>query len=275
MLDTRLKTLLYVAQTKNFTHAAELLHLTQPAISNHIKQLAIDYDIKIFDKCGKSLQLTKSGELIVQYARELDKMENCLVSDIQKLKKDPKHFSIGVTSTLAEYLLPKIMMIYCKRHPNVTLDVTCSDRKTLFNKLNDYVLDWVLVNQHESNDGYSSTSLCKDESFIMVSSEHKLAREKTVDFEKLQNEKIILCYKNSEAMEMFEDELTKNSLSINYLNVILETNNIKIIKEFVQANMGVAFIQKVTCLQEIKEGKLVALSVRNANISCHIRISYR
>ena len=100
MLDIRLKTLLSVVQTKNFTHSAQDLTLTQPAVSHHIKQLENEYGIQIFEKNGKTLQLTQAGALLAEYAEKSRVMENSFLSAMRAVRQEPYHFSIGVTFTL-------------------------------------------------------------------------------------------------------------------------------------------------------------------------------
>jgi DNA-binding transcriptional LysR family regulator len=69
MIDIRLYTLLEVVKYNSYTRAAEHLSLTQPAVTQHIKQLEKELNIKIFSRVGKELKLTKEGNIVLQYAR--------------------------------------------------------------------------------------------------------------------------------------------------------------------------------------------------------------
>jgi len=265
MLDIRLKTLLSVVQTKNFTHSAQDLTLTQPAVSHHIKQLENEYGIQIFEKNGKTLQLTQAGALLAEYAEKSRVMENSFLSAMRAVRQEPYHFSIGVTFTLAEYILSNIMTTYCKRHPGLTLDISCDSSKTLIKKLMDYELDWVLIN-YPAPDGFPTYPLCIDKSRVVVSAEHPLAKATSVTLEQLKKEKMILCYKENFAMRILDEEFQKQSFTTEDLNVVVETNSMKMIKQLVEGNMGITILQEVACMQEIKEGRLVALPLEGLNM---------
>ena len=71
MLTPKVDTLLAVAEYLNYTKAAQVLSLTQPAVSQHIRQLESDYDVTIFRHGEKPLMLTREGEILTQYAQKL------------------------------------------------------------------------------------------------------------------------------------------------------------------------------------------------------------
>lgn len=274
MLDVRFNTLLSVAKTKNFTHSAEQLSLTQPAVSHHIKQLETEYGIRIFDKNGKNLQLTKAGELLVEYAEHSRVLENAFHVNLRSVLDEPTHFSVGVTTTLAEYILSNILARYCKKHPNITVDVFWSDRRTLIKKLCDYELDWILIN-YATPEGCREYKLCDDESHIIVSKDHYLANTKSIDFEVLRKEKFILCYKDNLAMQLFNNRLQEINMSVDELNIVVETNSMKVIKSMVAANVGISVLQKVACIQEINEGSIVPLAINNFSMPGEVKFVYR
>jgi len=71
MIDPKLETLLKVHETNSFTRAAKQLSLTQPAVSQHIRQLEKDLNVKIFNRVEKSLKLTSEGEIVIKYAKRI------------------------------------------------------------------------------------------------------------------------------------------------------------------------------------------------------------
>ena len=71
-MDTKLLTFIEVCKTKNYTKAAKNLNLTQPAVSQHIKQLELDYNVKLFSRNNNELSLTKDGEIVLKYALRIE-----------------------------------------------------------------------------------------------------------------------------------------------------------------------------------------------------------
>ncbi|MDE5856200.1 MAG: LysR family transcriptional regulator, partial [Anaeroplasmataceae bacterium] len=84
MITQRLQTLLKVAETKNYSKAAEELNLTQPAVSLHIKQLEQELNVKLFRRTNHSVELTNEGAIVVKYAIRL----NNIYANLQQSLRD-------------------------------------------------------------------------------------------------------------------------------------------------------------------------------------------
>lgn len=87
MMDAKLETLLKVNETRNFTRAAKLLSLTQPAVSQHIRQLEHDLKVSLFIRGEGALKLTPEGEIAVKYARRIENLYQNLEQALQDEKK--------------------------------------------------------------------------------------------------------------------------------------------------------------------------------------------
>lgn len=273
-MDARLKTFLCLVETKNYTLAAEKLAFTQPTVSNQIKSLENEYGIKLFEKGNKTMRLTAQGEKFLTFAKQLFAFENEFVNGVAKMKLESAHFVIGVNVTLAECVLPRLLTEYAKRHPHVQFSVLCAERKVLFQKLKNHEIDWCLMNYPSPVGAYECTLLCRDETCVIVSSKHKLAQEVSVSFEQLKKEKMILFPRDSFTMSLFDDELQRHNMKDEYLNIVHEANRANIIKEFVAENLCISILQKEACRDEIREGKIVALSLEDADMWRDVNFMY-
>lgn len=273
-MDIRLNTLLTVIETGSYTLAAEKLMFTQPAVSHHIKQLESEYGIRIFLKTGKNLELTEAGRLLADYAIQAKKAENALIVSMSDLSEEPCHFSVGVSVTTAENILPALISAYSRKHLDVTFDVTCDTRKNLIKKLSNYELDWAVMNPIEDN-VLPCFPLCSDRSLVFVSNNHRFAGLRTISLDQLKEEKLILCYKSNPAMKALDDELKKIGSSMDEMNVAIETNGMSVIKQLVENNVGVSVLQESACLREIREGRLVPLEIDGLEMSKDIQFVCR
>ena len=86
MIDQKFITFLAVCQYRNFTVAAKQLNLTQPAISQHIKQLESELDITIFNRTNNELKLTNEGNILLKYARRIASLYKDLETKIEDEK---------------------------------------------------------------------------------------------------------------------------------------------------------------------------------------------
>jgi len=97
MIDAKIETLLTVCELKNFTKTAKKLALTQPAVSQHIKQLEKEYDIKLFNRSENGIELTQEGLILEKYARRIKSLNENLKQEIMDEKTNIKRLIIGVT----------------------------------------------------------------------------------------------------------------------------------------------------------------------------------
>ena len=102
MLDFRTDTFLAVCDTMNFTEAARRLHITQPAVSQHIRFFEKEYDVKLFSYCNKQLYLTQAGEILRKRLMTMKNDQLAIMNEIRNESHKMESLSIGVTMTIGE-----------------------------------------------------------------------------------------------------------------------------------------------------------------------------
>ena len=105
MLDYRTETFLTVCKTLNFTTAAKQLHITQPAVSQHIHFLEKQYNTTLFTYKNKELSLTPSGQILYKHLLTMKNNEQALMNEINNITSNIETLSIGVTMTIGEYAI--------------------------------------------------------------------------------------------------------------------------------------------------------------------------
>ena len=109
MLDFRMETFLTVCDTMNFTRAAEILSLTQPAVSHHVRMLEEEYGIQIFVKGSRKLKPTADGALLLKYAHRAaaisERARQALRDSLVRIER----LTIGITPTASDLLAPQVL----------------------------------------------------------------------------------------------------------------------------------------------------------------------
>ena len=106
MLDFRMETFLVVCKAMNFTHAAEALHITQPAVSHHIHTLEEIYGVRLFEYRGKKLSLTRAGQELRQAAVTMKHDVQFLKERLNRLSDGENALAFGATLTIGEFVMP-------------------------------------------------------------------------------------------------------------------------------------------------------------------------
>ena len=276
MIDERLLSLYILSKEKNYAKTANTLNLTQPAISHHIKSLEKEYNQKLIVKKGKNLTLTPAGEILVQYYDKFKSLDVRMNEDITNINSLNKFIDIGITLTAGEYLIPSILNIIIKSIPNISINFHTDNMEKIYKGVKNDVLDFAIIEgQFPKETSINSFLLAEDEMILVTSPSHTFKNMKKINRLLLQKERLILRERKSNTRTLIEEFLNNNGDSISRYNVMLELENINLIKELVSQNYGVSILPRSVCQQEIKKGKLIEVELEDFHIHRGIYIVYK
>ena len=262
MLDFRIYTFLELCKTLSYTKTAEKLHMTQPAVTQHIKFLEEFYKNKLFLYSGRTLSLTEYGKLLHRYLVAMNSDSEKVREKILNLSSKNHTLNFGATLTIGEYVIPKVLRKLSSDYPEINVSISVKDTKLLLEKLENGDIEFLLVEGFFEKTKYDSFLFSKEE-FVAVCSNKNRFSQGEFTFEDLLEERIIVREKGSGSRDIFEKILYDNNLSINDFNKKYEIENIKIIKEMVKNNAGITFIYKTAIEEEIKKGEITVIKLKN------------
>lgn len=266
MEDVKLVSLLAASELKNFTLAAKKLNLTQPAVSQHIKQLETELNIKIFNRVGNDLKITPEGEILLKYARRIVSLYHELASKLKDEKKHAKSLIIGITHTSESNIVAEVLANYCANNKGTKIKIVSDTIKNLYDKLSTYEIDLAFVEGKVTEKKYSSVLLDTDYLVAVMNLDNPLAKQKIVNINDLKKEKMILRSKQSGTRNLFVSQLMNMDMSIDEFNVILEIDNIATIKDLIRKGAGVSVLPRSVCFSELKDHSLAILPIENMNM---------
>jgi DNA-binding transcriptional LysR family regulator len=256
-----------VCKDSSITGAAKTLHLTQPAISQHIKQLEQEYEARLFVRSNRSLSLTKEGEILLKYALRIQSLYGDLERKLRDNKKYASYLTIGITHTSESNVAPEILEKYAQKDNVIHIRIISDSIKNLYDKLSNFQIDMAIIEGKITNKKFSSILLGTDSLVAIVSPAHPLAKKKVVSVNDLKKENLILRTLESGTSTLFASELAKMGESIDDFHLSLEIDSVTSIKELIRKNLGISILPRSTCSRQIKEKKLVALPIENMDLS--------
>lgn len=274
MLDDKIKTLITLAEVKNFTHAAKELSMTQPAVSNHIKLLEEELQAKLFIRKKNELILTEEGKIALNYAKKFMALYEKLKIDIKDQKENIYSLRVGITHTSESNIMMTVLAKCSNELANTTITVITDTIKNLYNKLDNFEIDIAIVEEKANPLKYNSLLLDTDYLVCVLSKENHLSKKSMITINDLKKEKMILRLPDSATRIMFDSTLNTINESIDNFNVILEVDNIATIKDLVRKNLGVSILARSACLDEIKKDKLCAVTIENLSMIRETNIVY-
>lgn len=238
MLDYRILTFLKLCETMNYRITAEELNMTQPAVTQHIHYLEEEYKCKLFIYNRKKLEKTNQAILLEEYARSAYYNEIYLK---RKIKSENKiKINIGATKTIGEFVIgEKIKKLVKNEKYDISLTIDNTESLIKLMELNK--LDFILVEGIFNKDKYGYKLYKKDEFIGICNKNHKF-NGKSIKFEELFDEDIIIREEGSGTRGIFEQFLSENSFSLEFFKKKITINNFNLIKELVSSDCGVSFV---------------------------------
>ena len=274
MIDQKLLTLLTVVETKNYSSAAKILNLTQPAVSQHIKQLEKEHNIHIFNRDGNDIKLTQNGEILVKCARRIVSIYKDLDTKLLDEKKQSQSVTVGITRTSESNIVAEVLAEYSIKNKGTHIKIISDTIKNLYDKLNSYEIDFAVVEGKVDNRKFSNILLDTDSLMAVISNDNPLAKKKIVNINELQKQKLILRTPGSGTRSMFISQLEHIDMDIDDFNVIMEIDNIATIKDLVEKDIAVSVLPKSCCYSELKSGLLTVLPIENMNMIREISLIF-
>ena len=262
MLDFRHETFLTLCSCESFTKTAELLHMTQPAVSQHIKYLEEVYGCKLFDTSNRKIKLTEQGELLKEFTTSVLSDIKHFKENIVSINTDILQFKFGATLSIGEYVMPDILSNLLTTYPDMKVHMTVANTQTLLDQLNNGELDFAIVEGMFDKSKYDTT-LFSQENFIPVCSPLSEDANREVTIKDLTKSRLILRESGSGTREIFENILQKNNYSLDAFNKVVEVSNMSAIKKMVSNNLGISFMFEVVARKEIESNTLSRINLLN------------
>lgn len=253
----QLEVFLAAANFQNITRAAESLAMSQSAASSALKELENQFDIQLFDRVGKRLQLNELGRLyrpkveaVLAQAKELEQAFS-KHTEVGALK-------VGATLTIGNYLAVGVMAQYMNTptHPRVSLEV--ANTSTIARRVKDFELDIGLIEGELHATELEVLPWRGDELVVFCSPDHPLACKTSLTDDDLREATWIMREQGSGTRQSFERGM--HGL-LSDLNVLLELEHTEAIKRAVETNLGIGCLSEVVLEDAFRRGSLVPLKV--------------
>ncbi|MGD0885579.1 MAG: selenium metabolism-associated LysR family transcriptional regulator [Thermodesulfovibrionales bacterium] len=267
MEDHKLKVFCTVAETRSFSKASEIIHLTQPAVSLQIQALEELYETKLFDRSSNTVILTPAGEILYKYAKEILSLYVAASKNIGELTGLVKgSISVGSSTTIGNYLLPLVIADFKKNHPKIKVHMLVGNTKRIVELLNSGNVDIGLVEGDVTKQKLIAAKLIRDELVVIVSPLHPWAKHKEVSIFDLAKEPFILREDGSGTRQIIEKYLNKHGISTNDMKVSLVLGSTEAIKEAVESGIGISIVSRWAARKESKYASLKLLSIKEEKL---------
>ncbi len=266
----RLKVFRAVAEHLNFRKAAEHLFLTQPAVTLQIKALEDELAVRLFDRAANRVSLTPQGAILLRYAKKMEMLASAAEQELGA--KDGKlsgELSLGVSTTIAQYVLPRLIGAFLAEHPRVKLSMQSGNTEEIVELLLKGKAALGLIEGPARKRGVRAEPFMQDE--LVLITRRELAHGH-FSAQGLLGFDLLLREQGSGSRRVVETALEKAGLKLKSFKSVMNLDSTESIKSAVEAGLGIGFVSRWAISKELELGVLKVVEVKGLKIARHFSL---
>ena len=241
-----------VAEEGSFSRAAAREHVAQPSLSQQIQKLEAEMGHRLFDRLSRSVIVTEAGKCLLEYARkilaDIAESHRCL----DDLKQDiGGRLTIGAILTMAPYVLPKLVEKFQTLYPKVELEIQENTTENLALRLEEGTLDLAIMSTCQKSPALKAHPLGRESLFVLLASQHPLAKKKKISWSDLKPEKFLLLHEVHCLSAQICQLLAANDLSP---QLALRGAQLTTIAHMVATGLGVSVVPQMMVEHDLPAG---------------------
>ncbi|OLS02784.1 selenium metabolism-associated LysR family transcriptional regulator [Tissierella creatinophila] len=262
-----------VARENSFSKAADVLFLSQPAITSNIQKLERELGMVLFDR-NKNITLTKGGVKFFPYAVEILNIRDKAEIAISQHKNNIEGVLEICASTIPEqYLLPHIIKAFKEVYPQVHFSIRHKDSKEVIEGILSGMTNFGFIGAKYSHEGIKYIDFFQDKLVLITSPEKTFATD-PISIQSLIGEEIVLREEGSGTRQLIENALKEKKLNLNIFRSQTINYSMEAIKKMVALNVGISFASDVSVKCEVASGRLKQYEVEDLNLNRAFSLVY-
>ncbi|CAG7604016.1 HTH-type transcriptional activator CmpR [Paenibacillus solanacearum] len=255
-----------VAEKGSFSHAAQALHMTQPAVTMQVQSLEEYFGTKLFLRSTKRVELTEAGRTLLPYAKqsiELIKETGIRMSRFTHMLEDRLH--LGASLTVGEYILPRLLGPFSSEYPNISVSMKVINTKQILDEVLAHQLTFGLVEAEVHHPDVHTEAVLSDELKLIVPRNHPLAGKESVTVEEMLHYPFVLREQGSGTRTVMEEELERAGYDRDALKIVMELGSTGAVKSAVEAGLGISILSQSSVKHESALGVIQVKDVEGVS----------
>jgi DNA-binding transcriptional LysR family regulator len=260
MADRRLQVFHAVAKHLSFTKGAEAVFMTQPAVTFQVRQLEEQFNTRLFDRAQGRISLTPAGQVAFEYAEKILAMSAEMEARLREMSGQAAGpLLIGASTTIADFLLPRILGEFKARHPSILPRLFVANSEAVQERVAERSLDLGFIEGDSRLPSLESHACCQDELQVVCAPSHPLATLEVVAPRSLTEHAYLGREPGSGTREVIDHYLEKAGLGHDSLQVVMEASSPEALKGMVATGLGFTIMSRAAVLKETRLRELVAI----------------
>ena len=244
-----------VAEQLSFRKAAEELYLTQPAVSLQIKALEEELGVQVFDRAGAQITLTQAGTILLRYAKQVNSLFVQVEREIVALTGDHAgQLALGASTTIAQYVLPRLLGEFCKEHPRVHPTLISGNTEHIVDAVEKQKIELGFIEGPVRSRAVKTKPFLEDDLLLIVPAAHEWAELESISSAEIASAPLLMRERGSGTRRVVEMALERQGLKQKSLRIVMELDSTEAIKSAVEAGLGVGFVSRWAMAKDLRLG---------------------
>ena len=257
-----------VVEHKSFSKAGKAVHLSQPTISSHIRDLENHFGCRLIDRLARQAAPTKAGELLYAYARRLialrEETETALAEFQGRIKG---RLVIGGSTIPGTYILPRLVGDFTRTHPETTVALRIGDTDRIIQETLEGKIEFGIVGAKSKDKRIAQEKVIEDEMRLIVPAAHPWAGQKSIPFNRLTTEPFISRERGSGTLKSIQICLSRAAASTEALAIVAEMGSTEAVCQGIKNGVGLSILSTLAVAEELQAGTLMALSLEGIDLT--------
>ncbi len=264
----QLKIFCKVVELRSFSKAGEAVHLSQPTVSSHIKDLENHLGTQLIDRLTRHAVPTKAGELLYTYARRLNTLlEETETAMAEFLGKIKGRLVIGGSTIPGGYLLPRLIGSFAKNYPEVQIALKVGDTSEILDRIASGQVEIGIVGAQSDKYKLQQIPLVEDALCVVLPRDHKWADQEKVTVKELAAEPFIVREKGSGTLLSIENMLQKKGVRFSEFRIVAELGSTEAVRQAVKNGLGVSILSAIAVADDVQSGSLKTITISGLNLN--------
>lgn len=262
MISTRHEVFLTVAQQKSFSKASQVLYISQPAISKHVKSLEAYYKTKLFDRKGIQIDLTPAGKLLFEKLTEVKRIQEQTefeISTIKDVLQAKGMLKLGASTTVALYILPKVLSSFNQHYPQINISLLNRNSEIVLDALLSQDINLGIIEGRGKLTNVDYQPFLTDQVVAVCSKKSPLAKRKSYAVKEIISMPLAIRERGSGTLAALKYSLEKNKVKLSDLDIKVRLGGTEALKNFLIESDSLGFLPQRSIIKELKYGELTEI----------------
>lgn len=263
-----------VVEHKSFSKASRAIHLSQPTVSSHIKELEEHFQCRLLDRLGKTTEPTAAGRILYRYAKEILSLKTRAESALHDFLGQAKgHLTVGGSTIPSGYIFPRLIGPFCKKYPDVSVELTAGDTMQVIEDIKNADIEAGIVGAKINDPLVKLEKLIPDQMKLIVPANHRLAGKDTIDGKELLKLNFIGRETGSGTWQSFLNGFEQAGHDPSGLHIVMTMGNTISVIQGIINDIGVSVLSTISVQEYLDSGRLSALSVTGLDLNRHFYLA--